>query len=955
MKKRIADKHAKMRHMSARPIVCLPDTEQMDPRMLTLGLSLRALIAFCGVWGLMWLLNDAFRLQVSPWLILPAALLPMAWLTVMSLSKKAKRIGLAAGGGVLLAALILSAVLGAPFQLPINGILSLLGGIFDRLSGRGFIAPDSIPLLPSGVSKAGNLVAGFAMLGLLLSLLFAACLLKRTRVWPVVTVGAVVCITVFTYNLSKAKWALGLIIFSLCGILGLKLFHSLFDEKKASGTAEKKADGAKDTTARAEKEARKSRKKTVGAADRTKLALGGYSGFAALLLAVLIMIVPLCTMTEPWQEIPAIYRPTEYARAALSSVLIGDLPNRADLGYYANLENLTVRPVTAVPRRYYGEDVLEVQADMGTPMYLRSFTAQYYDENAWYSADFDDINAFRDAFPADFSPEQLTYRFYEAVNPALVTMPQDGKPVRHAEQGFNTVTVHMKALDSRGNLLFVPSSMAEGIGAYGEVMSKHEKAEPYYDGIYLTSWFDLSKQYSAVAFLPSYRSSRYADEFAAMLDYYRANLSAIRAYQNGGKASTLASMLRAELPKHETPTALFDSYLAMSEAEQAQFTAEHITLSDQYTAYVNETYLELGDFSRSYYLPYVTEMILEEKQADLDRGKRDDIHTTVMAVIDYLCDNYTYTDKPKQGKWEGQEPIDVFLGETKEGYSVQFASAATMLLRSFGIPTRYCEGLLIPSFSATSQTEAEPVARYYATASSRNAHAWIEVYVENVGWITYETTPEYYSLLYPTTDYTPPAEYDDPPYVPPDIPDVEEPEETTPPETSLPMYDEFGNLIDYEGDETKTITFESILGAGLVIGGVILAFVLLKRRSDRAQEERAYLFATSHEGGRDEQQRRINATALADYIMILLKEQKLVPATGELPSEFAVRVDAEIGLDAVCLAAVMPTVGKAEFGGNPTADELRQLAKYAETLYRHFDGMQNIFSRLYYRHIRCIL
>lgn len=39
--------------------------------------------------------------------------------------------------------------------------------------------------------------------------------------------------------------------------------------------------------------------------------------------------------------------------------------------------------------------------------------------------------------------------------------------------------------------------------------------------------------------------------------------------------------------------------------------------------------------------------------------------------------------------------VSYFLQEQKEGYCAHFASAATLLLRSYGIPARYVEGYAV--------------------------------------------------------------------------------------------------------------------------------------------------------------------------------------------------------------------------------------------------------------------
>ena len=88
--------------------------------------------------------------------------------------------------------------------------------------------------------------------------------------------------------------------------------------------------------------------------------------------------------------------------------------------------------------------------------------------------------------------------------------------------------------------------------------------------------------------------------------------------------------------------------------------------------------------------------------------------------------------------------------ENKKGYCTYFASAATMLLRQAGIPARYVEGY---SF-VTDELKGEETgyqyndmgftlgeAEYKFEVPDSCAHAWVQVYFENIGWINFDPTP----------------------------------------------------------------------------------------------------------------------------------------------------------------------------------------------------------------------
>lgn len=84
----------------------------------------------------------------------------------------------------------------------------------------------------------------------------------------------------------------------------------------------------------------------------------------------------------------------------------------------------------------------------------------------------------------------------------------------------------------------------------------------------------------------------------------------------------------------------------------------------------------------------------------------------------------------------GTDPIDYFLNTSGEGYCVHFASAATLMLQTMGIPARYASGYVV--FPKDFQKTGDG---YTAVVTDARAHAWVEVYLDGFGWIPYETTP----------------------------------------------------------------------------------------------------------------------------------------------------------------------------------------------------------------------
>lgn len=89
----------------------------------------------------------------------------------------------------------------------------------------------------------------------------------------------------------------------------------------------------------------------------------------------------------------------------------------------------------------------------------------------------------------------------------------------------------------------------------------------------------------------------------------------------------------------------------------------------------------------------------------------------------------------------GADFVDWFLNESKSGSCTHFASAAVLLCRSQGIPARYCEGFVIKPSDMLEQGNPGDIVTL--SISDSRAHAWVEVYVNGYGWLTYEMTPGY--------------------------------------------------------------------------------------------------------------------------------------------------------------------------------------------------------------------
>ncbi len=134
-------------------------------------------------------------------------------------------------------------------------------------------------------------------------------------------------------------------------------------------------------------------------------------------------------------------------------------------------------------------------------------------------------------------------------------------------------------------------------------------------------------------------------------------------------------------------------------------------------------------------------------------GSKSDI---IQQLEDYYQENIPYTIRPGATPWR-EDFINYFLTKNRKGYCAHFASAAVLIFRYYGIPARYCEGYVIDFGQIMDEGELVEGKKYEdyfsgynklgetalvtVDASDADAHAWVEVYDDNYGWIVVDVTP----------------------------------------------------------------------------------------------------------------------------------------------------------------------------------------------------------------------
>ena len=229
------------------------------------------------------------------------------------------------------------------------------------------------------------------------------------------------------------------------------------------------------------------------------------------------------------------------------------------------------------------------------------------------------------------------------------------------------------------------------------------------------SWLPVSAgKYSRISpgFEPLTQASGLESDYAA-----------VKQYQNSNCIYTPYYLSR--LPSQGTVYA--DSYIVNNDSLRSYtltFSAKpsYDNGSDKngiYEDYVNQNYLSVPVPIKEYVMDNIWDGFFDSMTTE----------QKCSTVTDYLANIAVY-DLDTPCAPEGTDFVLWFLQNEKRGYCVHFASAATLMLRSLGIPARYVSG-----FCCTTVTDQ------WRNVAEKNAHAWVEYYVPGCGWLPLEATP----------------------------------------------------------------------------------------------------------------------------------------------------------------------------------------------------------------------
>lgn len=337
-------------------------------------------------------------------------------------------------------------------------------------------------------------------------------------------------------------------------------------------------------------------------------------------------------------------------------------------------------------------------------------------------------------------------------------------------------------------------------------------------------------------------------------------------------------------------------------------------IASSYRRYVNKTYLNVPDELVEPLDEFISANGLGLYSGDISNAHG--IYRTAARIADFLRDNYTYS---LFAPIDPNNPIMSFLNDVKSGHCALYASSMTLILRELGIPARYCTGFV-----------AQPGSGEPQVLRTRNLHAWCEVYLGQLGWVTFDPTSAAAMGDFGTSDISIPNSLGGLSIPPISVSissdSVQSSEASSDSSSKIDDSDSKSNdseesdsmIVPFDGNKVNPLPFIlGILGITIVAGLIAFAIYRYKVLEDDAKKALKRYYKSN------------DSDLLLAKIHDVMRVCGFCPNRGELPDDFYMRADKTLG----CAIYSNHEVLEAAAFGKSGRSDCRALAKLLENLY----------------------
>ena len=357
---------------------------------------------------------------------------------------------------------------------------------------------------------------------------------------------------------------------------------------------------------------------------------------------------------------------------------------------------------------------------------------------------------------------------------------------------------------------------------------------------------------------------------------------------------------------------------------------EYKQLDAYYKAYINEMYLDVAESEREnikLFLEEVSEFSYpsassaalnltgyEEYYYSADRIADEQLsdYNTALKICSYLSESGRFRYSLTADNTSGENTyLGSFLFDTRQGHCALYATAMTLALRELGIPARYVTG-----FAVNGDYDRTVAQGYQYDIRQKQLHAWVEVYIDELCWVTFVPTPaDANNAANPAPAVTEESSA---------TTATEPAEETTEaePDRTTSSHSEGTTATSKEPEQTSASgssgetpeqqpDFGETAGKILIViaAAAVVAFavVLVRYGLAKLERNRRTLF-----GSFRNDDLIASVGLMLGFNLRLLRMLKIQRASGELPMAFAQRVDGQIKLSCT-MTEIMPVFEHTEF------------------------------------------